>query len=251
MEIFQKTYEIGVHDCDLFGRMKPGQLLRYLQDCATLHCEGSQVSRDSLLKDLNGIWILMRIKISLNRPILLKDNLTIKTYHRGLQKSLLIRDFQLLVNNEVVGSACSGWVVIDIVLRQILRSQKIMDRIDFVPKEFLLDEIRLDKIKTPEESQVLNRHQVCYTDLDYNEHLNNTVYADIITNSVKMHLYPDRFISTLQINYLKEIKADEEIEIRGSRSRMPDAIWGIVDGHVCFESIIEYGKSQLKAGNLS
>lgn len=213
MKIYSHTYLVELGDCDVFGNLKLSTLLRDIQNAATQHCEGTEVSRDALMRDLNGIWVLLRVKLHLNRPVKWKEELTVRTYHRGPSGAMLVRDFLFYVGEEQVGWATSGWVVVDYLDRHILRSAMVEARVEFQLRPPLMEEIKLTKLKAPGELRPCGNRTVRYSDLDVNRHLNNTIYGDILCDALELQDVEGSYVEDVQINFLKESLSGETLEL--------------------------------------
>ncbi len=235
MKIYSHDYYVGVGECDLFSRLRSGPLLRFVQHAETAHCMGTPLSREALLADMNGIWVLSRLKVRLLRPISWKETLTIKTYHRGAQGALLTRDCLFFAGQEPVGGAASGWVVVDFDDRHILRSSTVAQRMNFRLEEPLMEEIPLGKLRPRGTLSPCGLREIRYSDLDYNLHLNHTVYGDIVCDALQLQEKRDRFVSQLQINFLKETRCGETLELF-SDGEEDCYVAGLVGGEKRFEA---------------
>ena len=98
------------------------------------------------------------------------------------------------------------------------------------------------KIKKPQGTGALSFRQVRYTDLDYNLHVNNAVYADIVCDAVPSQVMLSQEIAQFGILYQKEAKLNQEIrlEVIPQQENKEYYIGGQADGGKCFEAQIKF-----------
>ena len=73
-------------------------------------------------------------------------------------------------------------------------------------------------------------------DIDWNGHLNNVRYMDIIYNAVPIDILKDNLITELQIDYLKECKLNDSIDIYYHKEDESIYIKGDNEGKTAFSS---------------
>ena len=88
---------------------------------------------------------------------------------------------------------------------------------------------------------MVDSHKVRYTEIDLNGHLNNTSYVEYILNTHDNEFYKHNRISSININYDKEIKNTEIVDLF-SNKESPEIIKGRVNGENRFTAKIEYEK---------
>ena len=211
VDILKKTYPITASDTDNHRFCKMSSLLGYLQNMATDHAIIMQVDSDRLIEKYGAAWIVARIYVKLNRPIMFKDELEIHTWHRGAVKSAVVfRDFDLFVNDTHVGEAVVSWILVDLQNKKILKPLSYPEIVDSPVPEKIKDIVPA-KVKMPESLTQEMVRKLYYSDIDVNGHVNNAKYVDIACDAIQYDKYTNQFISELEINYLAECFPDEEI----------------------------------------
>ena len=88
----------------------------------------------------------------------------------------------------------------------------------------------------------VGRRPIVYSDLDFNHHMNNTKYADMLCDFI-----PDmagRYVSALSLSYLREATFGDEITVH-RQSLSPDGSCFLfktvssTTGQICLEAQVE------------
>lgn len=210
---FENTYLVDSRDTDLFGQCRPSALLGFLQETATQAANEIGVSREEMLRHYNAFWMLSRIRYQLPRPLRCGEQVRVKTWHRGGKSAVMYRDFDLFVENEHVGEAVSIWVLADLNSRKLLRLSDI-SQFEGTDGGDLCRTEQLRKPRLPDELSLSEVRRMHYSDTDINGHVNNGKYADFVCDALDLaHLGKEGFVSTLQLGYLAECLAGEEISL--------------------------------------
>jgi len=236
LEILTKTVALTASDVDNHGLCRLSALLAYLQNAATEHSMLMGLDRWRMEQEYQAVWMMARLHLTLDRPIVFPATLTIHTYHRGVTKSAAVfRDFDLFIEDERIGEATISWVVADIGERKIIKPGSVR-AISESPRPPVVKERIPEKIKMPAEMAQGMVRTVHYSDTDINGHMNNTKYADIACDVIRYDLCRGQFISEVQINYLHECFPGDELLIRKGEADSVHYVQGTdVAGRVRFE----------------
>ena len=109
-KIYENEYPIRVIDTDLFRLCRPSSLMDFMQESAMEHTVDLGISSEDLIK-VRAIWMLVRMKYTIHRPIRGGEVLRIKTWGRRPTGVFVMRDYELYVGQERVGEAVSTWVL--------------------------------------------------------------------------------------------------------------------------------------------
>lgn len=210
---YEHTYRVGARDVDPFNQCRPSSLLGFLQEAATNAAGALHVSREDMIRDYNVFWMLARIWYRLDQPLGWNDRLTVRTWHRGNKGASMYRDFDLYRDGTLVGEAVSVWVLADLDTHKLFRLKDVkqFEGSDGGPlcKDKLLPKLRIPVELIPGPDRPLH-----YSDADINGHVNNTRYADFACDALQLHrLGEGRFVSALQIGYLKESRPGETLRL--------------------------------------
>ena len=214
---FEKTYVIDSRDLDCFNVCRASALLGYLQDAAGLAAGQFGATNMEMVDKYNHCWMVIRTGYSLDRPLRWGDKLSIKTWHRGGDKPLMYRDFDLLLDGKPIGQALAIWSLVSLSDHSIARADHFPE---FAGTDggSLIRDTKLPKLKLPAGLEPIQRRTLRYSDTDGNGHVNNTRYADFICDAAGLETAdPETFVKTLHIDFLRECKAGQTLSLLGCR----------------------------------
>ena len=239
-ETYERTFPITASEVDVYGNCRPAAFLSFFQDLATEHAELARVDRDYLMENYGAFWMLVRVWYRLSRPLKMGEEVTVRTWQRGAGGLIVYRDFDLIVDGELVGEAVSAWVVAEVESRKMLRPGSVQN-IAMAPVPEHVKEKQLKLIRAPKERTKIYTKAVRYSDLDINGHMNNTKYADVMLDALSVEELEGRFISEMQLNYSRECLAGEAMDICRSMGEDSCYIDGCSeDGTRRFETILQF-----------
>jgi len=236
-EILKKTYSLTASDVDCHGLCRTSALLQYLQNMATEHAIILELDGERMMAEHNAVWMMVRLNLTLDRPIRWPEAFVIHTYHRGVTErtAIVFRDFDIFVGEERVGEATASWVLADIQDRKILKPGHIPFLLTS-PRPAEVKACVPAKIKAPREMVQEMVRTVTYSDTDINGHMNNTKYVDIACDAMRYDRCKDQFISEVQVNYVQEcFPGDEIIVLQGEADGTHYVRGTDAEGHVRFE----------------
>ncbi len=186
------------------GKIKTSALLRLFQKSAALDLSNAGIS-DIEMHESNIAFVLSRMTVQMYKDIFFDDVITIKTYPRDLRGAAFIRDYIVYRGNDVCCYCSSTWALIDTVSRRLLRP----DALDRFGGLVTSDENMCSlpnmrrKIDTTSPFRTYV-HSVPYSQLDINNHLNNTYYADMIFDGLEPNMHKSDANMYIEINYRAE-----------------------------------------------
>lgn len=219
---YEDTYRIGTRDTDPFNQCRPSSVLNFLQEAASQAVGELGVSRDEIVAKYNCFWMLVRIWYRLDKPLYWGDELTVKTWHRGGKGVSMYRDFDLYRNGEQIGEAVSTWILADLDTHKMKKLTEIPE-FHVTTGGDLCKSIQLHKVKLPEDMKPVEDRRLHYSDADINVHVNNVRYADFACDAIGLEKEGEgKFVSSLQISYVKECKVGEVITLSAAQQ---DGVW--------------------------
>ncbi len=209
--VFEKRYEVHSYDTGTNGKLRPDALLSYLQDIAGHHATILNVGRDELLEK-KRFWALIRIVCKLVHTPEWNDKVIIKTWPRGIEKIMAIRNFVIcLPDGRVIGEASSSWVVVDRESRRPVRPDANLAELG--TKDPFIDFSCPNAARLPgsgDNAYKSDPRVVKYSDLDVNMHVNNARYMTWILDSYPLDFVQDNEVSEIEANYNSETMAGQE-----------------------------------------
>lgn len=213
---------------DKNDRLTPKSILEIFQDVASIHAEDIGVGYKTML-DKNLYWILSRVKFDILKMPQPNQTVLVETWPHIKGRIDFDRDMKITSQSgEVLIIATSKWCVIDTVNRTLQRTENVNYNEECLPEKNYQD--RFNKIAIPnKEENKIYTHTVRFCDLDHNQHMNNTNYANLVLNVVK-----DIQISHFEINYLNECVIQDEIDIYEIKDNNEIYIFGKVESKTVF-----------------
>lgn len=195
------------------GIMKLSSLLKLFQKAACLDLANFNIS-DYDLRDNNMAFVLVKYSVHIIKEMGLDEEIVIKTYPRQVRGAAFIRDFIAEINGEICAKASSTWALLDLSERKLLRPDAI-DKVGTIEpcqeNPVIFPQLRRNfNFESPARTDVRKVH---YSQLDMNNHLNNTYYSDFIFD--QMHDLDVNFGKNMyvEINYKSEAKLGDKLNI--------------------------------------
>ena len=207
---YSEDFLITSTDTDASYACRPSALFVYLQRTIVRQAREVGASRDDMLSKYNCFWMVLRIWVRLNRPIIWGETLTVRMTVRRPQGARIYRDCDLFVGQEQVGEASTLWVLAN-------HSTKRPINLDSLP-EFpaqnspAAKDVTLSRIQFPENMALHDRRRLYYSDTDINGHINNTRYVDLACDAAELNLRPHGvFMQEISISFVNECFAGDEL----------------------------------------
>ena len=209
MTVYESEYPVRVIDTDLFDLCRPSSLMNFLQEAATEHANLLGIGAKDL-KGRGAVWMLVRLKYELLRPIRGGECLRVQTAYRPPKGTFVLRDFELYVGQEHVGSSLSTWALGDVNSHALLKAEQILPAggTDAPGKE------KLGKIPMPKELEDAGVRVIGYSETDVNGHANNTRYADYACDAIHFERCRGQYVRQMQLTYSAECLAGQTIHMR-------------------------------------
>lgn len=222
---YEDTYYIDSCHTDPQWLCRPSALLGFLQEAATQAAIELHVSWMEVMEKYHSFWVVSRIWYRLDKPLYWNDSVTVRTWHRGDRGVAMYRDFDLYRKGERVGEAVATWVLADADSHKPQRLNQIAEIAGTSGGE-LCKSVRLHGIRLPEELSPAEERLLHYSDADINGHVNNIRYADFACDAIHLEqMEKGRFVSSLQIGYLKECRPGEKLLLSAGQR---DGAWYIL-----------------------
>ena len=177
--LYTESYQVRWHDTDATREMRPSEVLSYMQETANHQFRTHAVSLDTL-RDTQGVgFILSRIAVDFCRPIHAYDQISVTTATCPGHGLCFPRRFEVSRNGECVARAMSQWAMVRVDDRRLLRVEEAALSFGDEPELETVAPLRLRIPRTLGFERVGER-RVVYSDLDYNMHMNNTKYPNML-----------------------------------------------------------------------
>lgn len=212
--IFFMPYRITTYDMDRFRELRPSAILRIQQEVSEQHLDSVGYSYTRLFDKLGVFFAVTRMNTRIYASPAMNENIEVRTWSAGLRGVQFLRCFQLLGSGgNLLTESMAVYALMDCETRRPLRPDKI-DLLDHIPT--VTHRIAPDfpqKIRFPEDAPDIGEIPVRYSALDYNGHMNNTVYPDLLTDLVPGGMN-DKTLSGFTLQYQSEALEGDLLRLR-------------------------------------
>lgn len=229
---YTEKHTIPCYDTDAAWRLKPTSFMNMAQEAAGRHAVHLGFGYDDLIKT-NTAWILSRVHVEFIDTPKWREDITLNTWHKGLNRLFFLRDFVLTDDEgkERV-KATTSWLVLNLETRRLVRDPKLIEEGTVCTENAL--ETPADKVQMPKdvEPELVRTHHVSYSDIDTNGHTNNAMYMQWSMNAVGYDITSSRPVKEFTINFNHETKAGDHVEIYRAAVEKEDGLHVFVEGKV-------------------
>lgn len=211
-EEFARTEQVASYEVGANAKLKLSVLLRMAQETSEQHLGALGLPYEKLKAD-GMVFLLTNNCVSINRLPVHNDVVTVKTHPRGTVGVQFYRDFVFYVDGKEIVRMMQTCVAANPETHKILRP-KVFLAYDIFHDESVEPAERVDRIAAPEDLPFLGDRPICYSDLDFNRHLNNAVYGDILMDFLPAEMRRQK-MKTVQISYISEGRLGETLKIYG------------------------------------
>ncbi len=205
------NYEVRWHDTNANREMTPSAVLVLMQEMANLHIKKYYPNLEDLRDKENKAFILSKIFIRFHKPIYAYENVNVSTWTGEESKGYsFYRNFMIERNGEVIADALSLWALTDIEKKALLPVADFP--IDF-GDEKSIDMDMPKRIRFPKdlELEAVGKKTIHYSDIDYNSHMNNTHYPNMLIDFLPD---PERHrVKGMTLSFVAGSLYNEEISI--------------------------------------
>ena len=180
-------------------------------------------------------WVLSRMHIHFDHPPRWREEVQLYTWHKGAAGLFYLRDFRMKdKDGQSLVTATSSWVVIDERTRRLVRPEDLQNLLEVGEVEHAIAE-QAPKVQLPQgtEAEPAGEHVVAYSDIDLIGHTNNVRYVVWAMDCLPYEEACEP-VKDLYINFIKETKAGETVQLYRLRTTGGWYVEGRVEGKTCF-----------------
>lgn len=163
-------------------------------------------------------WVLTRQKVVMNEWPSWGEKISIRTWVRPLQGPFAMRDFEILRGESLIGTCSSSFVLMNIETRTAVLGN--LD-LSFTPRTDYKLPYDAKKVVIDHALEPRASIEVRNSDLDMNEHVNNTRYVQWLLDSIPREWHRMFKLEEYEVNFLSETHSGDHIDILMSPER-PD-----------------------------
>lgn len=229
---YTEKLTIPCYDTDASWRLKPASFMNYAQEAAGRHAVYLGFGYDDLILT-NTAWILSRVHVEFTDTPKWREDITLTTWHKGLNRLFYLRDF-ILTDDEGRErvKATTSWLVLNLETRRLVRDPMLMEEGTVCSDNVL--ETPADKVQMPKDAvqELVLEHTVAYSDIDTNGHTNNAMYMQWAMDAVGYEITSVRPVKEFTINFNHETKAGDKVSIYRSIVEREDGLHVFIEGRL-------------------
>ncbi len=200
-------FQVGSYQVHPDGKISFTSLADFFQEIAWRHADSADFGRNLMESKL--MWVLSRLDIRVEKSPTWGEKIQTFTTGRGAAKLFAFREFLILDSNgEVLVKAMSSWLLLHTQTKRPQRPEAVLPPHLFDPiqkPDWQPEKIRIDGDEIYRETL-----KVRYSDLDLNNHVNNTSYVLWVENILRENHFP---ANELLINYQAECILGDEVNL--------------------------------------
>jgi medium-chain acyl-[acyl-carrier-protein] hydrolase len=211
--VWKENFYIHTHEADMNGLARLDALFCCFQEAAGHHARSLGAGRDDLERK-GCFWVLSRCWMQIERYPLWGQQITVRTWPRGVARLFALRDFQFLsADGQLLGSGVSAWLILNRDKHRPLKPGPFLQGIAPTQEPTVSGDV-LEKQGNARGLSELRRFSVRYSDLDVNRHVNNAAYVRWILDSFDAERHDRLQIVSIRIDYLSETVLGESITVQ-------------------------------------
>lgn len=236
--MLKQKIKINSYDVGENGEVKVSALMKYMQELAVSDVAGVGATYEKLRED-DTVFVIIRFGINFISPIRKYDEIEIMTVNNQINGIVFVREFLFYRGGAIVAEATTHWVLMSFLRRVPLRPSALRYPCDPAGIDIrgveLLGKTEVD-VSDPSRS---TPYTVCWSALDENRHLNNTVYADLVFDHCGVEIGG---VKSCRINFTGEALAGDVIDIFSAPAKNGSAVCGVNrrTGKHCFEADVRF-----------
>ncbi|GAB6180015.1 thioesterase [Desulfotomaculum defluvii] len=201
---FEKEFEVHYYEINQYQEATPVTVLKYLEETAIAHSDavGLGINR---LKSEGIAWVLNRWSVQVERYPKSNEKVIVETWPSSFERFYATRNFYIKdLKGGILGRATSLWIFLNIEKKRPIR---IPDKY-MIPYGLELQEVMekpFGEIYYVENPEVLKEFYVRRSDIDTNQHVNNTVYLGWVLETVPNEIYHEYIMPSFEIMYKREV----------------------------------------------
>lgn len=209
MDRYSLEIEINNYDCDIYGKLRTANLIKYLGEVAL---KESINSGDYLYSIENNkkAWMIYKWKVEVIEDLRAGDIIEIETWISKIYKFYANREYLVYSKGKIVARISSLWIYIDTKRKFPSRIPKELNKIYNIKDEYNFEDFHeFDENLNEFDDQFT--FKVRKSDIDYNNHVNNSNYINWMIELVPVKLEEKYELSKISVTYSKEVLYDEDI----------------------------------------
>ena len=243
-EFYEFTEELPSNAVGVNSKITLQKTTELLQQLANDNAERSGYGFEGLLKRANAYWVISKMRIIFQKTPYHRQKIVCKTWPITPNKITLERDFEIKdITGELLVSATSEWCMIDADTRRVCRihGDAVMPGIDYIEERATTGEYTKQKFDVEDKDFCFER-VIRSSDIDMNDHANNTKYAIMVTDCFTTDFLKEHDFASFEIHFLKECFEGQTLSV--FRKQLSDNLYYVnalnADKQSVFRAYLEF-----------
>ncbi len=232
---YEWCFAVSTAEVDVFNRLKISALMKRQQEIGEKHLADFGTDSDKLRNNQGFAFIFTKMNVKVTCLPKSKENVTLTTWCSGLKGVRFTRNYILRdESGAVLTEAKAEVTTIDLKTRKIVRPREINGFEDFLYNEELENSCEYpQKLTFSGENVEVKCRAVRFSDIDFNGHVNNTVYADMAFDALPIEV-AERPLNGFEINFVNEATLGQTLELSVAADCETYTVLGKTEEHDCF-----------------
>ena len=235
---FTQRYTVKWHDTDANRTVRPSALVTYLQETANEHLIHIGISLDQMRDQYGLAFILGGLSVRAYEPLSSGDAIEVETWTCGERGFRHNRCFRVLREGKTVAEATSQWALVNLKDGSLVKVENMPCRIE--PEEPITLSDLPPRLRMPPLSQMelVGERRIVYSDIDYNGHMNNTRYPDMLCDFIPEMRHSR--MTGMTLSYRKEAAFGHTLRVFRQKAEGGYLLCTVdEDGNVCTEALVK------------
>ena len=211
---YESKYRVRAYEIDSRQRMTMPALSRLMQEAALQNVIEIGMSFWDL-EPHQVSWVLNRQQIHIKRMPKMNEQIRVHTTPAGFLRLFTLRDYRVYAESgELIAHSPSVWLLMNTETRGLDSRPPFLEAFNarMPPREQCFPRPK-GKIPAPRQADFTNYYRVHWHDLDFNEHLNNTLYIQWMLDPLPAEVLSNHNLTFLDINYRAECQLHDELRV--------------------------------------
>ncbi len=211
-EEFIKELTIRFSETDNCGYMKPLSIFDCFQDIGCEHAADMGLAAVDLIAK-NYTWVMLRYNVDIHRAPFWNERVTVKSWRHPHKNLYELRRFEIYDAAEtLIIDGLSSWVMVEYQTKRPVRLSRFMTE-ELLTSGKPLEEnfLKIPRLEKHTCEKILN---VRMQDIDYNNHVNNSVYIGWAIEAIPQAVFSDCKLVHVDVSYTREISYGNKIYSR-------------------------------------
>lgn len=231
-------YQVCTYDVGPGSLLKLSNLLRLQQEAGERHLGQADMAFAQLAK-MGMAFLVARANLQIERLPKVGEQIRVRTWHRGEHGAAFFRCFQILgAQGEELVNSVTAYALVDPETKRLLRPKVFLqlgiqsqeDKVSSCPDP--------ERLKLPVQMESAGHWAVRPSDTDWNNHLNNAAYLDILSDFLPQGVGIER-LGLVSVCFLSQALVGDNIEVLRMQSGNTLYFRGVHERGVCFEASAE------------